>query len=157
MISGVASNTTYYYRVFASNSYASASTSIGSFITVPSRELTISTMNSLTLLSLDIAVVILVRAQGISRTGERYQLTCSITHNNGIAPTITWVNSDQQITSNRSGITLGPQMDYGNSSSSSVLIFDPLTVGHEGNYTCQATFGATVSTYTYTLLVSASE
>ncbi len=84
-------------------------------------------------------------------------MTCSVTHNDGIAPTITWINSGQQITSNGSGITLGPQMNNGSSYSSSVLLFDPLAVGHEGNYTCQATFGAMVSMYTYTLLVTASE
>ncbi len=50
MISGLASNTTYYYRVFASNSFASTTSSIGSFVTVPLRELNRSITNSLSLL-----------------------------------------------------------------------------------------------------------
>ena len=102
------------------------------------------------------AVVVLVRAQGAARTGERYQLTCSVTRNDGTILDITWMNSGGLITSNGSGLSLGPQMING-ITSSSVLQFNPLAVRHESNYTCQSTFRAMTYSYTFPVLVTASE
>lgn len=98
----------------------------------------------------------LVRAQGLANSGERYQLTCSVTSNNGIAPMITWINSGLVLASNGSGLSLEPQITNG-ITSSSVLYFDPLSMGHDGNYTCQATLRAMSYSYTYTVIVIASE
>lgn len=97
----------------------------------------------------------LVRAQGTATTGERYQLTCTVTRNYGNIPVISWIGTDGQITSNSSGITLGPQMNN-NDITSSVLLFDPLSVGHEGNYTCQANAEEAFS-YTYLVIVTTSK
>ncbi len=108
------------------------------------------------LIVFDAAVVVLVRAQGVARTGERYQLTCTVTENVGGAPVIAWMNSGGVIASNRSGIALGPVMTN-STASTSVLLFDPLTVGHEGNYTCQATLRAVNFSYTYSVAVVASK
>lgn len=95
------------------------------------------------------AILVLVRAQGVARTGEMYQLTCTVTRDRSIMNTmISWVVSGEQITSNRSGIILRPLVTN-DTTSSSVLQFDPLAVMHEGNYTCQATVGVTNISYTY--------
>ena len=100
------------------------------------------------------ATVVIVRAQGTARTGETYQLICTVTKDSSISdtPLITWVVSGQQITSNGSGITLGPLVTNG-TTSSSMLQFDPLTVMHEGDYTCQAVVGATNVSYRYSVTV----
>lgn len=98
----------------------------------------------------------LVRAQGTARTGERYQLTCTVTRNYGNVPTITWIDAGGQITSNSSRISLGPQVNN-DIISSSVLLLNPLSVGDEGNYTCQANSGAEAFSYTYLVAVTASE
>ena len=100
--------------------------------------------------------MVLVRAQGVARTGERYQLTCTVTENVEGAPTIAWMDSGGVIASNSSGITLGPVTTNG-TISTSVLLFDPLTVGHGGNYTCQATLRAVNFSYTYSVAVVGSE
>ncbi len=80
----------------------------------------------------------LVRAQGIATTGERYQLTCSVTKNSRDTISITWIDSLGSVISNGSGISLGLQIVNG-TASVSTLVFDTLMVGHEGNYTCQLT------------------
>ena len=101
------------------------------------------------------AVVVLVRAQGTAETGQRYQLTCTVTRNDGSVPVISWMNSGRLISSNMSGIFLGSLRTNGVMSSSE-LLFDPLILGHEGNYTCLAAFGATTFSYTYSVAVIAS-
>ena len=67
-------------------------------------------------------------------------------------PLISWVVSGIQIASNGSGITLRPSVTN-DTISSSVLEFDPLTVTHEGDYTCQAIVGTTNISYTYAVSV----
>lgn len=99
----------------------------------------------------------LVRAQGTAGTGEEYQLTCTVTANDGSTPTITWTSSDVVITSNSSGMYVGPQMMTNGITSTSVLLFDPLSSEHQGNYTCQASVGEVVYSYTYLVTVTASE
>ena len=100
------------------------------------------------------AVVVLVHAQGMARTGEVYRLTCTVTKDGRIMnpPIISWVLSGEQITSNGSGITLRPLVST-DTTSSSVLQFDPLAVMHEGDYTCQAVVGMTNISYTYSVAV----
>lgn len=98
--------------------------------------------------------MVLVRAQGVPRTGEMYQLTCTVTKDQSImnTPLISWVVSGVQIASNGSGIILRPSVTN-DTSSSSVLEFDPLTVTHEGDYICRAIVGTTNISYTYTISV----
>ena len=98
--------------------------------------------------------MVLVHAQGVPRTGEMYQLICTVTKDQSVVdtPLISWVVSDVQLASNGSGITLRPSVDN-TTTSSSVLEFDPLTVMHEGDYTCQAVVGTTNVSYTYTVSV----
>ncbi len=103
-----------------------------------------------------VAVVVLIRAQGLARTGERYQLTCTVTKNDRSVPSINWMDLGGLITSDSSGMTLGPLMSNG-TTSSSVLMFDPLAVQHGGNYTCQATFRSMTFSYTYSVVVATSE
>lgn len=98
--------------------------------------------------------MVLVRAQGTARTGEMYQLTCTVTKDSSITdvPLINWVVSGEKITSNRSGITLISPVTNG-TTSSSVLQFDQLTVLHEGDYACRAVVGTTNISYTYSVAV----
>lgn len=100
--------------------------------------------------------MVVVRAQGIARTGERYQLTCTVTSNDGSTPMITWMNVDGQIASNTSGLSLLPAVTSG-TTSSSLLLLDPLSVSHEGNYTCRAIVRGTTFSYTYFVGVVASK
>lgn len=67
-------------------------------------------------------------------------------------PIISWVISGQKIASNGSGITLTPTVTN-DTISVSQLQFDPLTVVHEGDYTCQAMVGITNISYTYSVAV----
>lgn len=101
------------------------------------------------------AFVVLIRAEGLATTGERYQLTCSVTMKNGSSPMIMWTNSDEVIISNSSGIFLGPQVTNG--TTSTVLQFYPLSTVHQGNYTCQASLGEETFSYSYLVMVTASE
>lgn len=100
------------------------------------------------------AIVVLVRAQGTARTGEMYQLTCTVTKDNSImsAPVISWLVSGEPLTTNGSGITLQPTVSN-STTSISVLQLDPLTVMHEGDYSCQAVVGTTNVSYTYPVAV----
>ena len=100
------------------------------------------------------AIVVLVRAQGVPRTGEMYQLTCTVTKDQSIrnTPLISWIMSGEQIASNGSGITLR-SLATNDTTASSVLQFDSLTVMHEGDYICQAIVGTTNISYTYTVSV----
>ena len=100
------------------------------------------------------AIVILVRAQGMARTGQLYQLMCTVTKHSSIVdtPVISWVVSGQRTASNGSGITLTPTV-MNNTTSVSRLQFDPLTVMHEGDYTCEAVVGITNILYTYSVAV----
>ena len=66
------------------------------------------------------------------------------------------MNSDGLISSNGSGLFLGPLLTN-NTTSSSVLLFDPLTLVHEGSYTCKATFRAMTISYTYSITVATSK
>jgi len=99
------------------------------------------------------ATVVLVRGEGTARTGERYQLKCSVYSN---VSTVVWIKSGQLITSNGSGIFLDP-LTTDDNISSSVLIFDPLAVSHEGSYTCQTSQAGTTASYTYFLSVDKSK
>ena len=98
--------------------------------------------------------IVLVRAQGMARTGEMYQLTCTVTKHHSImnTPVISWLVSGELIISNGSGITLRPTMSN-DTTSVSVIKFDPLTVMHGGDYSCQATVGVTNVSYTYPVSV----
>ena len=100
------------------------------------------------------AIVVLVRAQGTARTGEMYQLTCTVTKHNSImnTPVISWLVSGELIASNGSGITLSPTVSN-DTTSVSVIQFDPLTVMHGGEYSCQAIVGVTNVSYTYPVSV----
>ena len=98
--------------------------------------------------------MVLVRAQGVPRTGEMYQLTCTVTKDKSImdTPLISWVVSGVPLASNGSGITLRPSV-VNVTTNSSVLEFDLLTVMHEEDYTCQAIVGTTNVSYTYPVSV----
>ena len=88
----------------------------------------------------------------MAQTGERYQLTCTVTTNDGIVSDITWVNSAGSIASNGSRIFLGTPSSNG-FTSTSMLLFRPLAVAHEDNYTCQAVVRAMTFSYTYQIIV----
>ena len=90
----------------------------------------------------------------MARTGEMYQLTCTVTKDSRMSdtPIISWVSSGQRIASNGSGITLTPTVTN-DTTSVSQLQFDPLTVMHEGNYACQAMVGIANISYTYSVAV----
>lgn len=92
----------------------------------------------------------------MARTGEQYQLTCTVTSSAGNVPSIVWMNSGEVIASNTSGTYLGMTVTNG-ITSSSVLLLTPLSVEHSGNYTCQATIVSMTYSYTYPVLVVASE
>lgn len=98
----------------------------------------------------------LVRAQGVARTGETFQLTCSATraqNTTNLPTTITWIGPNGHvITSNGSGITLKP-VEVNFTTTTSVLKFNPLAVVHKGDYSCLATIGTTQNSYTYTVTV----
>ena len=98
----------------------------------------------------------LVRADGMSRTGENFQLTCTVTSEGGITPTITWTNSGETIASNTSDTFLGLTVTSG-PTSTSVLLINPLTVEHTGNYTCQTVIMGMTYSYTYPVIVTASK
>ena len=97
---------------------------------------------------------VVVRAQGVARTGEVYRLTCIVTKDSTVmtAPVINWVVSGQLFTASKNGITLRPTVSN-DTTSISVLQFDQLTVMHEGDYICQAGLASTTSAYTYNLAV----
>ena len=103
------------------------------------------------------AFVVLVRTQDAASTGAEYQLTCTVTVNGGSVPTITWISSDVEITSNSSGMYVGSQMTSNEITSTSQLLFSPLSSEHQGNYTCQASLGEVSYSYTYLVIVIASE
>ena len=100
------------------------------------------------------AVVVLVRAQGVARTGQMYQLTCTVTKDNSMSdtPIISWIFSGERITSNESGITLIPTVTN-DTTSVSRLQFEPVAVMHEGDYICQAVVGTTNISYTYSVAI----
>lgn len=113
---------------------------------------------ALWLINSNAAIVVLVRAQGVARTGQMYQLTCSITKDSSITdiPSISWIfGSVERIASNGSGITLGPLMTN-DTTSVSLLQFNPLSVTHEGDYTCEAVVGTTNISYTYSVTVEST-
>lgn len=97
--------------------------------------------------------MVLVRPRGMARTGDRYQLTCTVTTNDGNVSAISWRNSAELIASNSSRLYLGTLTTNG-FTSTSVLAFDPLTVAHEDNYTCQAVVRAMTFSYMYPVIVS---
>ena len=92
----------------------------------------------------------------MSRTGENFQLTCTVTNEGGITPTITWTNSGEIIATNTSDTYLGLTVTSG-PTSTSVLLLNPLTVEHTGNYTCQAVIMGMTYSYTYPVVVTASK
>ena len=97
----------------------------------------------------------LVHAQGVTRTGETYQLTCSATraeNTTNLPTTVTWIGPNGYINSNESGLTLNP-LEINSTTTSSVLKLSPLAVVHKGDYTCLAAIGATQNSYTYTVIV----
>ena len=91
----------------------------------------------------------------MARTGERYELTCTVT-NDGNIPMITWMDTDGLIAFNSSRVSLRPLTTIG-TTSTSVLVFDPLSVRHGGDYTCQAIIGAMTFAYTYSVIVITSK
>lgn len=102
------------------------------------------------------AVSVVVRPNGMASTGERYQLTCTVTNGASNVPLITWMNSGALISSNTTDTYLGQIMTSG-TVSTSVLVLNPLTVDHNGNYTCQAVLLGMTYTYTYPVIVMASK
>ena len=100
------------------------------------------------------AIDVVVRTQGVARTGEGYQLTCIVTKDSSVVttPVINWVVSGQLFTSSRNGITLRPTVSN-DTTSISVLQFNQLAVMHEGDYICQADLASSTSVYTYNLAV----
>ncbi len=154
-ITGLTSNTTYYFRVIASNSFTSTPSTISNFITVILRKyLNCYNQYANSLVCINTALVVLIRPQGVPRTGEMYQLTCTVTKDQSVVdtPLISWAISGVPLASNGSGITLRPSV-ANITTSSSVLEFDLLAVMHEGDYTCQAIVGTTNVSYTYTVSV----
>ena len=153
---GLTFNTTYYYQVVASNSIGSSYSSVKSFVTVSLSKLTCIDHGSENYkYHFHIAVVVLVRAQGVPRTGEIYQLTCTATravNTTNLPTTVTWIGPNGQIISNGSGIALNP-FKVNSTTTTSVLTFSPLAVVHEGDYTCLAAIGATQNSYLYTVTV----
>lgn len=102
----------------------------------------------------------------MARTGESYQLICTAANNAANAssnssvdfPTISWMLSGEAIVSNTSGTYLGQTTTNGTTNSSrSVLLLDPLSVEHNGNYTCQATLNSLVFSYTFSVEVATSK
>ena len=156
-ISGLTFNTTYYYQVVASNNFGSSYSSVKSFITVSLSKLSsICKLQGINYkLYFYVAIVVLVRAQGVARTGETYQLTCLATraeNTTNLPTTITWIGPNGHIVSNGSGVTLYP-LEINSTTTSSVLKFNPLAVIHEGDYSCLAAIGSTQNSYTYTVTV----
>lgn len=69
---------------------------------------------------------------------------------------ITWANDGGPITSNSSRMTLEAPRNI-DVISSYVLLFDPLSVEDEGNYTCQADTRDEEFSYTYLVVVTTSK
>ena len=155
-IRGLTFNTTYYYQVVASNSFGSSYSSVKSFVTVSLSKLTcINQGDGNYKCHFHVAVVVLVRTQGVARTGEMYQLTCSATraeNTTNLPTTISWIGPNGQIVSNGSRSVLNP-LEVNSTTTTSVLKFRPLAVVHEGDYTCLAAIGATQNSYSYTVTV----
>ena len=68
------------------------------------------------------------------------------------APVISWVVNGTLFTSSENGIMLRPTVTS-DTTSTSVLQFDPLTAMHEGDYICRADLGGTDSSYMYLIAV----
>ena len=100
--------------------------------------------------------MIVVRAQGQANTGERYNLTCTVTDNDGSFPIISWVTSDGSPVSNNSGLFLQPIMTI-ETSTISVVSFNPLSFMHQNSYTCAATVKDMTFAYTYPVKVNTSK
>ena len=96
--------------------------------------------------------MVLVRPRGMAQTGARYQLICTVTTNDGNVSAIAWRNSAGPVASNSSRLTLGTMTTNG-FTSTSVLLFDPLIVAHEDNYTCQAIVREMPFSYTFPVIV----
>lgn len=163
-IRGLTFNTTYYYQVVASNSFGSSYSTVKSFVTVSLSKSACGNyrreMFSFSKCFFCVAIVVLVRAQGVARTGETFQLTCSATraeNTTNLPTTITWIGPNGHIiASNGSGITLKPvEVNY--TTTSSVLKLNPLAVIHAGDYSCLAAVGTTQNSYTYTVTVESKQ
>lgn len=100
--------------------------------------------------------MIIVRAQGLSNTGESYTLTCTVTDSDGSSPIISWMTSDRNLVSNSTGLSSQPIITNG-TSTVSVLLFNPLSFFHQNNYTCAVTVKDMTFVYTYPIYVGTSE
>ena len=85
------------------------------------------------------ALVVSVSQEGTNTAGGMLSLNCTAFREAGSMGTIqvVWLGSDNQTLSNGSGITVGVPIRT-NSTVTFVLLFSPLRVSHQGEYTCQA-------------------
>ena len=173
-LTGLLPDTTYYWKVVASNSFTTTESSIGTFVTVPLRKLSyktivremviqnwlrthmglfkactyfhlqpigcsvyfISAMFHALHLPQTIALVVSIGTNGSSVAGETFTLTCQAIEEASLTdtPELLWIIPDD---SSGIGISVGESETSGRTTTL-ILQFSPLSVYHEGQYTCQA-------------------
>ena len=87
-------------------------------------------------------------SSGIPRSGETYNLTCTVEAN--VPPTVQWLyTSNGTAVTNNSDITVGTQRTT-DSTTILTLSFNPLHTSHGGQYTCRSTTDTPPSTVNMT-------
>ena len=85
------------------------------------------------------ALAVSIREEGTAIAGETYSLTCTAIEEGDVheTPQMQWIGPDGAVVTDTGRITVGSTETTGMTTTSS-LLFDPLSVSHDGVYTCQA-------------------
>ena len=80
-----------------------------------------------------------IREEGVAIAGEMYSLICTTIEESEVheTPQIQWIGPNGAVVTSTTRITVGDTVTTGTTTTSS-LVFDPLSISHDGDYTCQA-------------------
>ena len=89
--------------------------------------------------SLHAALIVLIHATGNTTAGSEFTLTCTAVEDENITgiPEIIWTGPNGPVSTSDIGITLDDPVTVG-ATTTSLLLFSPLSVYHDGEYTCVA-------------------
>ena len=86
--------------------------------------------------------------------GQSYNLTCTVTLENTIgAPTVGWLDSNNNLLSSGSALTVGDTVPVNCFTYTPTLHFTTLRTSHGGQYSCQATLGVVSNTAAVNIIV----
>ena len=152
-LSGLESNTSYYYQVIARNNIGTNSSDVRLLETPLPSKYYYPMIRTCLITLLHLVLEASVNSIGNQTVGEMFTLVCRITRVDNITGDVIlqWIGPDGNQVVNMGAVTIGAPL-ISEATTSLSLQFSTLFTSHGGEYTCQADFVSQDTTYTISVL-----